>query len=152
MGHSVLIYIDEKFPLFIPSKDEILVKKTPTSLQEKKTGCCQWTIILIFCVDVHMGLDHPPPPTCVHPSLATTPCGRHKWMAPNNISWRPPRPSKAPILKIWKIATSQTPRINAYAIRCCIVSGVGRGGEDSCPRAQAKGRKIGDQKSIFKAF
>ena len=51
------------------SKDEILVKKMPTSLHEKKTVCRQWTLILIFCVDVHMGLDPPP-------------CGRHKWMAP----------------------------------------------------------------------
>jgi len=33
-----LDYITEKFPLFIPSKDEILVKTTPTSLHEKTTG------------------------------------------------------------------------------------------------------------------
>src|SRR6218665_1077234 len=30
--------IDTKFPLFIPSKDEILVQKTLTSLHERKTG------------------------------------------------------------------------------------------------------------------
>ena len=49
----------QKISTFISSKDEILVKKMPTSLHEKKTG--QWTQILIFCVDVHMGLDpHPP--------------------------------------------------------------------------------------------
>src|SRR6218665_3930244 len=39
-------------------------------------------LILIFCVDVHMGLDppvhmHPPEPDPLPP-----PCGRHKWMAP----------------------------------------------------------------------
>jgi len=34
----VTIYIAKKFQLFIPSKDEILVKKTPTTLHEKKTG------------------------------------------------------------------------------------------------------------------
>ena len=34
----LLIYITEKFTIFIPSKDEMLVKKTPTSLHEKKTG------------------------------------------------------------------------------------------------------------------
>ena len=28
-------------------------------LHEKQTGC-QWTLILIFCVNVHMGLDPPP--------------------------------------------------------------------------------------------
>ena len=51
-----------KFTLFIPAKGEILVKETPTSLQKKK-GRCQWTLISIsiFCVDVHMGLDHPLP-------------------------------------------------------------------------------------------
>jgi len=31
----LLIYIAEKYPLFIPSKDEILVKTMPTSLHEK---------------------------------------------------------------------------------------------------------------------
>jgi len=46
----LLIYSDEKFPLFIPSKDEILVPKMPTSLHEKKTGWRQWAII--FRVDV----------------------------------------------------------------------------------------------------
>ena len=32
-----------------------------------------------------MGLDHLPPSTCVHLSLTPSPppCGRHKWMAPN---------------------------------------------------------------------
>ena len=64
------------------SKDKILVKKRPTSLHEKKTGWHQW--ILIFCVDVHVGLD---PPPSVHmrplePGPLPTPCGRHKWMAP----------------------------------------------------------------------
>jgi len=58
----------QKFSLFIPSKDEILVKNTQTSLLEKKRGWRQWTLILIFCVDVHKGLDPPP-------------CGHHKWMA-----------------------------------------------------------------------
>src|SRR6218665_3176244 len=45
----------------------------------------QWTLILIFCVDVHKGLDPPPP---VHlrppePDPLPPPCGRNKWMAPN---------------------------------------------------------------------
>src|SRR6218665_2565859 len=30
-------------------------------------------LILIFCVDVHMGLDPPPPSTCVHLSLTPSP-------------------------------------------------------------------------------
>jgi len=34
----IYFYIAEKFPLFIPSKDKILFKKTPISLHEKKTG------------------------------------------------------------------------------------------------------------------
>src|SRR6218665_1024395 len=33
----------------------------------------QWTLILIFCVDVHMGLDPLPPSTCVHLSLTPSP-------------------------------------------------------------------------------
>src|SRR6218665_1136637 len=73
---------------FFLSKDEILVKKTPTSLHEKKIVCRQWTLILIFCVDVHMGLDPShPPSTCVHLSLTPPPppCGRHKWMAPHDF-------------------------------------------------------------------
>ena len=74
----------EKCPLFILSKDEILVKNMPTCLQEKKTGWRQWTLILIFCVDVHLGLDkssptHMRPP---EPDPLPPPCGRHKWMAP----------------------------------------------------------------------
>ena len=70
--------------LFIPSKDEILIKKMPTSLHEKKTGRRQWTLILIFCVDVHMGLD-PSSPIHMRPPESNPlppPCGRHKWMAP----------------------------------------------------------------------
>ena len=57
---------------FFLCKDEILVKKTPNSLHEKKTVWRQWTLILIFCVDVHMGLDLPPS-TCVHLSLTPLP-------------------------------------------------------------------------------
>jgi len=53
----LVIYIAKKFPIFIPSKDEILVKKTSTSLHEKKTGWRQWNPILIFCVNVHIDLD-----------------------------------------------------------------------------------------------
>jgi len=45
-----------------------LVKFTPTSLHEKKTGWRRWTLILILCVDVHMGLDPSPPSTCVQSS------------------------------------------------------------------------------------
>src|SRR6218665_916018 len=85
----LVIYITNlyrrKISTFILSKDEILVKKTPTSLHEKKTVCCQWTLILIFCVDVHMGLDPPPPPVHMRPpepDPLPTPRGRHKWMAP----------------------------------------------------------------------
>ena len=57
----------------------------PTSLHEKKTVWRQWTLILIFCVDVHMGWTSLPP---VHmrppePVPLPPPCGRHKWMAPN---------------------------------------------------------------------
>ena len=72
------------------SKDEIMVKKTPTSLHEKKTVWRQWTLILIFCVDVHMGLDLPPS-TCVHLSLTPSPppCGHHKWMTPKHGCKRP---------------------------------------------------------------
>ena len=62
-GHHIVI-------TFIPSKDEILVKNTPTSLHEKKTGWRQWILSLIFCVDVHMVLDPSlPPSTRVHLSL-----------------------------------------------------------------------------------
>src|SRR6218665_3850021 len=73
----LVIYITNlyrrKISTFFLSKDEILVKKTPTSLHEKKTVCRQWTLILIFCVDVHMGLDPPPPSTCIHLSLIPLP-------------------------------------------------------------------------------
>jgi len=34
----LLVYIDRKFPLFIPSKDTILIQNKQTSLYEKKTG------------------------------------------------------------------------------------------------------------------
>ena len=46
---------------FIPSKDEILVQNTPTSLCKKNTGWCQWA--LIFSVDIHMELT--PSPICI---------------------------------------------------------------------------------------
>ena len=59
-------------------------KKTLTSLREKKTIWHQWTLILIFCVDVHIGLDpspsvhmRPPEPDPLLPL-----CGHHKLMAP----------------------------------------------------------------------
>ena len=73
-----------KCPLFVPSKDEILMKRRQPSLHEKKTGWRQWTLILIFSVDVHMGLDPSPRP---HASIWAwpPPCIRHKWMAPNGI-------------------------------------------------------------------
>src|SRR6218665_3661365 len=38
---------------FVPSKEEILVKNISTSLHEVKTGSRQWTLIIIFCVDVY---------------------------------------------------------------------------------------------------
>src|SRR6218665_2388120 len=75
-------FISQKNFHFFLSKDEILVKKMPTSLHEKKTVCRQWTLILIFCVDVHMGLDPPPPVHMCPPEPDPPPCGRHKWMAP----------------------------------------------------------------------
>src|SRR6218665_832057 len=56
----LVIYITNlyrrKISTFILSKDEILVKKMQTSLHERKTEWRQSTLILIFCVDVHMGL------------------------------------------------------------------------------------------------
>jgi len=51
------VYIYEKFPLSFPSKNEILVQKTPTSLREKRTGWCRWALIVY--VDVHMELTPP---------------------------------------------------------------------------------------------
>src|SRR6218665_979483 len=73
----LVIYITNlyrrKISTFFLSKDEILVKKTPTSLHEKKTVCRQWTLILIFCVDVHMELDPLPPSTCLHLTLTPSP-------------------------------------------------------------------------------
>ena len=73
----------KNIPLFIPFNDEILVEKTPNSLHEKKTGWRQWTLILILCVNVHIGLDplpvhmRPPEPDPSPPP----PCERNKWMA-----------------------------------------------------------------------
>ena len=48
---------------------------------EKKTVWRQWTLILIFCVDVHMGLDPLPPSTCVH--LSRTPLRVAGWPLSN---------------------------------------------------------------------
>ena len=59
-----------KISTFFLSNDEILVKKTPTSWHEKRVWR-QWTLILIFFVGVHMGLDPLPLSTCVH--LSPTP-------------------------------------------------------------------------------
>src|SRR6218665_1391282 len=91
----ILIYLNYTFSnlyrrkifTFFLSKDEILVKKTPTSLHEKKTVRRQWTLILIVWVDVHMGLD---PRPSVHmrapePDPLPPPCGRHNWMAPKAL-------------------------------------------------------------------
>ena len=53
-------------------------------MHENKIVWRQWTLILIFCVDVHMGLD-PLAPTHMRPPESDPlppPCGRHKWMAP----------------------------------------------------------------------
>ena len=84
----LLIYIAEKFPLFIPSKDEIVIKRMSTSLHKKKTGWHQWTLILIFCVDVHMGLDpsQPRPHASAWAWPPPPPCGHHKWIAPNVLN------------------------------------------------------------------
>jgi len=60
---TLLIYIDEKVPLFIPSKDEIMVQKRQL-LWLRRRGWCQWA--LIFCVDAHMELT---PSAWVHLSL-----------------------------------------------------------------------------------
>jgi len=69
----LVIYITNlyhpKIATFFPSKVDILVKKTPTSLHEKKTGWCQWILVLMLCVDVQMGLDPSPPSTRIHLSL-----------------------------------------------------------------------------------
>src|SRR6218665_2999980 len=86
-------FISQKNLHFFLSKDEILVKKTPTSLHEKKTVLRHWTLILIFCVDAHMGdvilsSSHAkklasvlPPSTCVHLSLTPYPLRVDvKWM------------------------------------------------------------------------
>ena len=79
----LIIYITnlycQKFPLFISSKDKILVEKMPISLHEKKTGWRLWTLVWIFCVDVHMGVD--PSPRAHASTPAWYPCGRHKCMA-----------------------------------------------------------------------
>jgi len=77
-----------KISTFYSFKDEILVKNGPTSLHEKKIGWCQWALILIFCVDVHMELT--PSPVHMRPPKASPApplCGRHKWMAPNVALW-----------------------------------------------------------------
>jgi len=62
-----------KISTFYSMKDEILVKKKPTSLREKKTGWCQWTVILIFCKDVNVGLDPSPRPLASAWALPTSP-------------------------------------------------------------------------------
>ena len=70
----------KKISLFIPSKDEILVKKTTTSLHEKMTPVDSNFNFLYG--RPHWAWPHlPPPSTCIHLSLTPT-CGRHKWMAP----------------------------------------------------------------------
>jgi len=56
----LLVYIDRKFPLFIPSKDESLIKKMPTSLHEK-TGWRQWAIHFL-CTRPHCADPRPPEP------------------------------------------------------------------------------------------
>ena len=84
--YFLVIYITNlyrrKISTVFLSKDEILVKKMPTSLHEKKRVWRQWTLILIFCVDVHMGLDLPSPRPHASTWACPPPCGRHKWMAP----------------------------------------------------------------------
>jgi len=81
----LLIYIAEKFPLFIPSKDEILVKKDANFLA--------WEEDRMTSVDYNFnflcGRPHgawPPSPSPHASTWAWPPsplcCGRHKWMAP----------------------------------------------------------------------
>jgi len=53
---------------FVPSKDDIWIQKTPTSLHKKKTGY-DVSGLYIFCVDVHMALI--PPPVHRRPSELT---------------------------------------------------------------------------------
>src|SRR6218665_1567760 len=92
----LVIYITNlyrrKISTFFLSKDKILVKKTPTTLHEKKTVCRQWTPILIFCVDVHMGLDSPvhmrppePDPSPLHVDVING-CPLIKNVATTNIT------------------------------------------------------------------
>src|SRR6218665_3742883 len=38
----LLIYIDEQFPLFIPSKDKILIQKTASFF------ACRWFMVIVF--------------------------------------------------------------------------------------------------------
>src|SRR6218665_2011048 len=60
----LIIYITKlyhrKISTFYTVQRRNFGKKTPISLYEKKTGWRQWTLVLIFCVDVHMGLDPSP--------------------------------------------------------------------------------------------
>ena len=71
------MYIAENLPLFIPSKDEILVKKDNNFFEDRMTSVDS---IFIFCVDVHMELDHL---SSLHASTWAwslhPPCGRHGW-------------------------------------------------------------------------
>ena len=108
--------MENNLPLFIPSKDEILVKTTSTSLHEKKTGWRLWA--LIFCVDVHMELISPPS-ACVHPNLfpPPPPCGRYKWIP----SYRALLPASCRIRIdsiLWSVSK---PGIRLYTL--CNVSG-----------------------------
>ena len=78
----LLICINEKFSLFIPSKDEILVQK-------HKFRCMRRRQDVISSVDVHMELT----PYLSHPHAlnlsldSSPPCGRHKWIASYLNKW-----------------------------------------------------------------
>ena len=61
----LLIYIDEKFPLFIPCKEEILVHRNVNFFaREEDPGRLQWAL---FFVDVYME----PIPSLPHSHVST---------------------------------------------------------------------------------
>ena len=56
--------------------------------EDRMTSVDHWTLILIFCVDVHMLLDPSPHVHMRPPDPLPPPCGRHKWMALTELAIR----------------------------------------------------------------